>query len=72
MGVLLGLYVTSNVVKLMCIAYFSLLSLTMMLFSVCVKDTLLILYMLIFKSGLCWAVVHRVTFSSPPALDGYQ
>ncbi len=31
-GVLLGLYVTSNVVKLMCIAYFSLLSLTMVVF----------------------------------------
>ncbi len=72
MGVLLGLYVTSNVVKLMCIAYFSLLSLTMVVFCVCVKDTLLILYMLIFKSCLCWALVHRVTFSSPPALDGYQ
>ncbi len=32
---LLGLYVTSNVVKLMFIAYFSLLSITMMVISVC-------------------------------------
>ncbi len=36
---LLGLYVTSNVVKLMFIAYFSLLSLTMMVFSACVNNT---------------------------------
>ncbi len=47
---LLGLYVTSNVVKLMFIAYFSLMSLTTMVFSVCVNDAVLLLYMLLFKS----------------------
>ncbi len=47
---LLGLYVTSNVVKLMFIAYFSLMSVTMMVISVCVKDTVHLLYMLLFKS----------------------
>ncbi len=49
---LLGLYVTSNVVKLMFIAYFSLMSLTMMVFSACVNDTVHLLYMLLFKSCL--------------------
>ncbi len=47
---LLGLCVTSNVVKLMFIAYFSLLSLIMMVISVCVNDAVLLLYMLLFKS----------------------
>ncbi len=41
---LLGLYVTSNVVRLMFIAYFSLMSLTMMVFSACVNDTVHLLY----------------------------
>ncbi len=41
---LLGL---SNVVKLMFIAYFSLMSLTMMVFSAYVIDTVLILYVII-------------------------
>ncbi len=70
---LLGLYVTSNVVKF--IAYFSLMSHTMMVFRVrlgaCVNDTVHILYML-FKSFLWWAIVHHVTFSSPPEFGGYQ
>ncbi len=47
-----GLYVTSNVVKLMFIAYFSLMSLTMMVFSACVNDTVYLLYTLLFKSCL--------------------
>ncbi len=34
----------------MFIAYFSLMSLTMMVFSVCVNDTVHLLYMLLFKS----------------------
>ncbi len=47
---ILGLYVTPNVVKLMFITYFSLLSVTMMVISVCVNVHLL--YMLLFKSCL--------------------
>ncbi len=49
---LLGLYVTSYVVKIMFIAYFSLMSLTMMVFSACVNDTMYFLYMILFKSCL--------------------
>ncbi len=67
----LGLYVKSNV-KLMFIAYLCLLSLTMMVFRVCVNDNVHLLYMLLFKSCLLWALVHHVTFSSPPAFGGYQ
>ncbi len=44
---------------------------TMMVFSACVNDTVHILYML-FKSFLWWAMVHHVTFSSPPEFGGYQ
>ncbi len=51
----IGLYVTSNVVKLMFIAYFS-LSLAMMGFSACVNDSVRLLYMLLFKSCL-WLLV---------------
>ncbi len=47
---LLGLYVISNVVKLMFIAYFSLLNVTMMVISVCVNEAVLLLYMLLLKS----------------------
>ncbi len=44
---LLGLYVTSNVGKLMFIAYFSLMSVIMMVISVCVNDAVLLLYVII-------------------------
>ncbi len=58
----------------MFIAYFSLLSVTMMVISVCVNDTVLLLYMLLFY--ICYylkaALVHHVTFSSPSAFGGYQ
>ncbi len=47
---LLGLYVISNVVKLMFIAYFSLLNVTMMVISVCVNEAVFLLYMLLLKS----------------------
>ncbi len=53
---------------LMLIAYFSLTSLTMMVISVCVNDTVHLLYILIFKSGFgsscdflitpCWSSVY--------------
>ncbi len=43
------LYVTSNVVKLMFIAYFSLMSVTVI--SVCVNDAVRVLYMLLFGSS---------------------
>ncbi len=46
---LLGLYATSNVVKLMFIAYFSLMSLTMMVFTACVNHTVHFLFMLLLK-----------------------
>ncbi len=42
---LLGLYITRNVVQLMFIAYFSLMSLTMMVFSACVNDMFITFYM---------------------------
>ncbi len=58
---LLGLYVTSYVTKLMCIAYFSLLSVSMMVIIVCVNDAVLLLYLLIFKSSLWLVLVHHVT-----------
>ncbi len=38
--------------NLMFIAYFSLMSLTMMVFSACVNDAVHLLYMLLFKSCL--------------------
>lgn len=56
----------------MFISYFSLMSLTMMVFSACVNDTVHLLYILLFKSCLCWALFHHVTLSSPPAFGGYQ
>ncbi len=42
-----GCLVTSNVVKLKFIAYFSLMSLTMMVFSAYVNDTVHLLYVII-------------------------
>ncbi len=50
---LLGLYVTSNVVKLMFIAYFSLMSLTMMVFSACVNDTVHLIYIYYYLKAAC-------------------
>ncbi len=49
---LLVSYVTSNVVKLMFMAYFSLLSVTMMVISDRVNDAEHLLYMLVFKTCL--------------------
>ncbi len=44
----------------------------MMVFSVCVNDTVYLLNILKSKSCLWWALVHQVTFSSPAAFGGYQ
>ncbi len=41
--------------------YFSFLCVTMMVFSVCVNETVYLLYMLVFKSCLRWAFVRHVT-----------
>ncbi len=48
--------------------YFSFMCVTMMVFSVCLYDTVHLLFMFIFKSCFLCALVHHVTFSSPPAL----
>ncbi len=52
---LLGLYVISNVVKLMFIAYFSLLNVTMMVISVCVNEAVLPSIHVIIKK-LLWII----------------
>ncbi len=41
----------------------------MMVFSACVNDTVRLQYVfLLKKNSLGWALVHHVTFSSPPAI----
>ncbi len=64
---LLGLYVTSNVVKLMFIAHLSLLSVTMMVISVCVNEC--VVYICYYLKA---ALVHRVTVSHLVVISALQ
>ncbi len=64
----LGLYVTSNVVKWMFIAWLSFKCVLTMNIILCT----LYIYMLICKSCSWWALVRHVIFSSTPAFRGHH
>ncbi len=68
----LELYVTSDAVKLQLLHYFSLMCVTMLVFSVCVKDTVHLLYMSVFPFSACGKAVcdglwFIMRLTSPPA-----